>query len=243
MERKKHSVILSILFWGAIQFLSANNGKAIYNAYLSGNMSAWRFTIDNMTSKQSKAIPELIELVNYQYGYIGWAIGNNQRKLAETYLKAARKNLELIQDAEPSLYYSYKAAFIGFEIGLHKYKAPLIGFQTIELVKQAIEIDKTNPFALIEKGNILFYMPSIFGGSKKNALDYYLSAYQIMSNNTKYKTVNWNYLNVQVLIAKTYEELGFIHTAIAWYEKILSREPKFIWVKDDLYPKLLKKIT
>jgi hypothetical protein len=44
------------------------------------------------------------------------------------------------------------------------------------------------------------------------------------------------------MIATTYEELKLYPSAKHYLEKILKIEPDYKWVKDELYPKLLKKI-
>jgi tetratricopeptide (TPR) repeat protein len=82
-------------------------------------------------------------------------------------------------------------------------------------------------------------MPAVFGGSKKEALEHYLKAEQLMSRGDVKN--DWNYLSTLTLIAGAYETLGNYEKADACYRKILGISPQFSWVKNDLYPKFLLK--
>jgi Tfp pilus assembly protein PilF len=44
-------------------------------------------------------------------------------------------------------------------------------------------------------------------------------------------------------MAKAYDKIGHKTTAKAYYEKILALEPNFRWVRDELYPAILKETT
>ena len=57
-----------------------------------------------------------------------------------------------------------------------------------------------------------------------------------------WESVNWNYLSLLVVIGQTYTYLKDYASAQNVYENILNLEPGFLYVKDDLYPKLLKKM-
>ena len=50
-------------------------------------MSNWKIIIDKMESKPDKSEIFILELVNYQYGYIGWCLENDDKVQAKKYLK------------------------------------------------------------------------------------------------------------------------------------------------------------
>ena len=56
-------------------------------------------------------------------------------------------------------------------------------------------------------------------------------------------TNDWNYLSLLVTMAKAYDKIGQKNTAKAYYEKILALEPNFRWIRDELYPAILKETT
>jgi hypothetical protein len=243
MERSKYFVVLFVMLLSFTN-LKASYKSDIYNAYISNNMGKWKTTIDEMNQQQNKSYEFILELLNYQYGYIGWCIGNKKNKLAEEYLKLGQKNIQILEKSNYniSMVNSYKSAFYGFRIGLNKLQAPFIGPKSVECSKLAMKQDDKNPYGYIQFGNSEYYMPATFGGSKKVALEYYEKAEKIMELNPEQAKEDWNYLSLLTIIAQAYTELKYYKSAKAIYEKILRIEPNFLWVKNELYPELLKKI-
>jgi tetratricopeptide (TPR) repeat protein len=207
-------------------------------------MDLWESVIERMDAIQNKSDELLLELVNYQYGYIGYCLGFDKKEEAKKYLSIALKNIEILdkKNYNLSVVNSYKAAFYGFRIGLNPISAPVNGFKSIDCARTALKIDPEYYFAYIQNGNMKFYMPSALGGSKKVALEYYLKAKDIVEKDPEFISGNWNYLSLLVVIGQTYTYLKDYASAQNVYENILKLEPGFIYVKDDLYPKLLKKM-
>ncbi len=224
--------------------LKADYASAVYRSYINNNMTQWRKVIDEMSEVKGKSNEFLMELINYQYGYIAWCIGEGDRELAEKYLSEAENNLQEIENksVKLSLVYSYKSAFYAYRIGLNRLRAPFLGPRTVKFAQMAIEHDKENPYGYIQYGNSQFYMPAVFGGSKKVALQYFKTAEKLMESDQEKIKENWNYLNLLAFIAITYTEINDYAMAKAYYDKILKIEPDFLWVKDELYPALLNKI-
>ena len=214
---------------------------AIYNAYTSSNMTLWKKTMDSMHDQAAKTNEKELELLNYEYGYIGWSIGNKKTAEARKYIDRGQQRIDKLmqKNYKVSMLHAYKSAFYGFEIGLNKAKAPFWGRKSIDEAKRAVATDANNPFGYIQLGNIEFYMPAVFGGSKKKALGYYLKAEKLMTSGNVEN--DWNYLSTLTLIAGAYEELGNYEKAETYYLKILSISPQFTWVKNNLYPKFLSK--
>ncbi|MCG6189190.1 hypothetical protein [Maribellus maritimus] len=241
MERQKYifislSVLLTMNSW-------ASNKEKIYEAYISGNMKEWKTVIDQM-QRQSEKPPEfLIELVNYQYGYIGWCIGEDKNGEAKQTIKLAEENLEKLKNRNYSIseINAYKSALYGFKIGLSPIKATILGPKSLNHSKLAIEQDKTNPMGCIQYGNSQFYMPPVFGGSKKEAVEYFLKALRLMETEKAKTEDNWNYLSLLTQIAQSYEDIDETEKADSIYNKILETEPRFEYVKKELYPDFLKK--
>jgi hypothetical protein len=170
MTGSKHRLIFILLFLASLQ-IKASYRSEIYFAYIQNRMDLWKSVIERMDAIQNKSDELLLELVNYQYGYIGYCLGFDKKEEAKKYLSIALKN--------------------------------------IDCARTALKIDPEYYFAYIQNGNMKFYMPSALGGSKKEALEYYLKDYASAQN---------------------------------VYENILKLESGFLYVKDDLYPKLLRKM-
>jgi len=243
MERKNYLTLTILLLFGFLS-IYASNKTEIYKAYISNDMNLWKKTIDEMDQQKSKSNDVRLELLNYQYGYIAWCIGNKKSETAESYIELGEKNIQVLEKTNgyASFVNSYKSAFYGYKIGLNKLKAPFIGPKSVECAKMAMKQDANNPYGYIQYANSQFYMPAVFGGSKKIALDYYTKAKNLMEINHQKIIQDWNYLSLLSMIAKTYTELKNFNQAKLCYEKILKIEPDFLWVKNELYPDLLKKI-
>lgn len=244
MEGKKHRLMTTIvlLLWTTLIF--ADNRSDIYSAYITNRMEQWKNVIDRMASSASKNNDFLLELVNYQYGYIGYCLGFEKEKEAREYLSLAEKNVAVLERAgyRPEVLNAYRSAFYGFRISLSKISAPVNGPKSLSYAKKAIEQDSENYFGYVQYGNAHFYMPAAFGGSKQVAFENFDRARKIMEKDPSLTNGNWNYLSLLVTIAQAHTYLGDYEKARAEYENILKLEPGFLYVKNDLYPKLLARM-
>jgi Tfp pilus assembly protein PilF len=105
-----------------------------------------------------------------------------------------------------------------------------------------MSIDENNPLGYVQYANTLFYTPDFLGGSKKGALENFRKALVLMERDKEEIKDDWNYLNLLTVIAQSYEKTGNNELADACYQKIITIEPNYDWVKNELYPQFLKKI-
>lgn len=240
MERKKYILIFCLLVcaWTAV---TASDRAVIYNAYITGDMEQWKTVIDKMEIRKSTEEGFLAELVNFQYGYIGWCMGNRKSKTAAGYLEKAEKNLSVLEKEKKyeSLVNAYRSAFYGFRLGMSPLKAPVLGPKSVESAKKAVRLDEKNPLGYIQLGNCYFYMPVIFGGSKTTALEHYKKAQKLLEEGEV--AGDWNYLSLLTIIGQAYQDSGDLTQAKQYYDKALKTEPDFTWVKNVLLPGLVKK--
>jgi len=236
LERKIGILIFWFLTFSTISMASEKN--QIYAAYISGNMGIWKETIDKMEQKKSTSDGAILELVNYQYGYIGWAMGVERHNEARHYLELAEKHLERLgkRGYSPASVFAYRSALYGFRIGLNRFQAPILGPRSVSQAKSAVETDPENPLGYIQLGNAEYYMPAVFGGSKTKALGYFLKAKSLMEAQKGGIQNDWNYLSLLTLIAQVYIDLSEKEKAKKLYEEILKIEPEFLWVKNELFP-------
>jgi tetratricopeptide (TPR) repeat protein len=244
MERAKHRVVIFILIIMCCSELIGSYRSETYHAYVNNKMDIWKNVIDRMNTVPDKSNEFILELVNYQYGYIGYCLGNDKKGEAKVYLELAQKNVDLLEKRQfrLSLVNAYNSAFCGFRIGINVLTAPYNGLKSMEYAKTAVELDSENYLGFVQYGNIQFYMPKSFGGSKKEGIGYFIKAREILEKDPSNTMENWNYLSVLILIGQSYYYLNEFDSAKAVYENILSLEPGFIYVRDELYPQLLKKM-
>jgi tetratricopeptide (TPR) repeat protein len=244
MERTKHRIIFCLFLLIGFSGIYASDRSEIYYAYVNNRMDQWENVIDRLEAVKFKSNEQLLELVNYQYGYIGYCIGFKKKDKARKYLGLAEKNIEILEKSnyKPSDIHAYKCAFYGFKIGLNIFSAPVNGKKSLEHGEAAIKLGKDNYFAHIQYGNMQFYRPAAFGGSKKEGMEYFLKAKEMLEKNPSDLVGNWNYLSLLVIIGQSYTYIDDLNSAKAIYEKILKVEPSFLYVKTELYPDLLKKM-
>ncbi len=244
MENKINMLPVAVLLLVLSQDIFADNRSEIYSAYLSNRMEVWKNVIDRMEASGAKNNEFLLELVNYQYGYIGYCLGFNKEKEARSYLNLAEKNVSILEKAgyRIPVLNAYRAAFYAFRISLSTISAPFNGPKSLNSAKKAVGLDSKNYFGYTQLGNAYFYMPASFGGSKKIAFENFNKARELMEKDPSLTRGNWNYLSLLVTIAQSYTYLEEYEKAKAEYENILKIEPDFIYVKDDLFPKLLAKM-
>jgi tetratricopeptide (TPR) repeat protein len=244
MEGKGNKLITALLMLLLSVRIFADSRSEIYSAYINNRMEIWKNVIDRMEATGSKSNENLMELINYQYGYIGYCLGFNKEKEAQRYLSAAEKNLSVLEKAGYKLpvLHAYRSAFYGFRISLSKISAPVNGPRSINHAKKSTELDSENYFGYVQMGNAYFYMPQAFGGSKKIAFQNFNKARNLMEKDISLIKGNWNYLSLLVTIAQSHAYLEEYEKAKAEYENILKLEPGFLYVKNDLYPELLEKM-
>lgn len=249
MERKKYILIVFLLLVGLGLSAQSKYDNAIYDSYVKGDMIGWQQIIklaerDVVSEKPdgfSYKTPLRVSLINYYYGYSGWLISQKENKKVMEYIKKGEQYIDDILDKEPdnATFLAYKAAFKGFRIAVSNFKAIYLGMQSMNLAKKAYDIDPNNVRVLIEMGNILFYSPSFAGGDKKKGLEFYENAVKELEN-SGLTVNNWQYLSLLTSITHAYYESGLKKEALKAYEKANSVEPYFLWIKENLYPKILK---
>lgn len=235
-------VILLLFTWIYSGQLNAQSSykSEIYQAFISGDMVKWKHVLDKMDKIPNKNNEQLLQLVNFQYGYIGWCLGVKREKEAATYLNKAESHLSKLekQAYQSSTVLAYKSLFLGFQIMQSPIKATLLGMKCLSYSDKAYKLDNKNVFATIQQGNLWYYKPKILGGSVKEALVYYHKAEKLMEAGDDENLKDWNYLNLLATIAKSYQLIGQPKKQAEYIQKALKVEPDFSWIKSDKRPAL-----
>ena len=213
----------------------------IYKAYVEDRMSLWRSTLLNMEYEYQNNPDDalLYDILLGHYGLIGYYLGTDHEDKAKKMLEKAEPYLDIMynRDDYEARAKLFEAAFNGFRIGLRPLRGVSLGPKSATLIDDALEIDPSYPRGYIEKGNHMYYAPSMFGGSKSKAIEHYKKAIDMleegMANNHR-----WLYLNTLTVLAEAYNETGSSEKAIAILEKALTFEPDFHWVKEELLPSM-----
>lgn len=236
MERKNYILISALVI--PLLLFSATPAGLVYDAYISGNMKQWQRVLTEAQRNTRPTAVQRLERVNFQYGYIAWCIGNKKYTEAKEWIPRMEADLEQLEKSktELSTVYAYKAAMYGYRIGVNKLQAPFLGPKSRDFAEKSIKTDPSNPLGHQQYGNIQFYTPFLFGGSKENAATHLLKALHLMETRPKQLEWNWNYLSLLTSIAELYYETGDRAKAIAYLKKTLKAEPGYQWVKNELLP-------
>lgn len=235
------------LFVFVVSFGSANAQSGykpiIYKAYVNGDMNKWASVIFTIEKENPTSVEKKTELISYYYGYIGFLLGTKKYETAQKYMTKGEKIIDelLKTNSKNATLYAFKGSFIGFRIGISRFKAITLGSESSANVNKAYQLDPQNVQAIVDKGNALYHTPKLFGGDKKESLKLFLKGAKLLETN-HHTEDNWFYLNVLTLVARNYESLEQYEQAKLTYEKILHFESDYKWVKNELYPALKAKM-
>lgn len=217
----------------------------IYRAYVEGRMDRWKVTMDEMAREVARTqnLQLMYELTETQYGYIGYCLSVKQKDEAAAVLEQADRQIEILLErgGADARVYSLKGAFYGFRIQLQPMRVPFWGRRSQEANQRALELGPSEPQAWMEKANIAYYKPAIFGGSKTEAVPLYAKAVRLFESSPERVRDNWIYLNCLAGLGIAYEETDQPEKAGEVYRKLLQMEPGFKWVRDELYPQFREK--
>jgi tetratricopeptide (TPR) repeat protein len=220
-----------------------NFDDKLYHCYISSDMVEWQKVIVDLEKELdvTKSSDIEFQLLHAQYGFIGFLLGSKRTSMAEEYIPKADLHIASLLKTNPDWaeVIALEAAIIAYKISISPYKVVFLGPRSIRLLDNALELAPTNVYVLIEKGNYKHYAPSFVGGNPKEAIIFYQKA--ISNLNASNQTRTWWYLNTLTQIALAAEKAKDYKLASKTYREILALEPNFKWVKDYLYPQLLKK--
>ncbi len=211
----------------------------IYHAYVYGKMHQWEEAATKMKQQYQEAPSDalLYDLLLAQYGLIGHYLEEDMDKKAEEQLAEAEGFLKDLEQAEEYKvqHLLFEASCKAFHIQLRPRRGMRLGPRSEKLIDEALELDNSYPRGHLEKGNMLFHAPRLFGGSKKKSTEHYAKAIALWDK-TLPDNHRWLYLSTLVSLAKAQKETGDLDQAIATLEKALEHEPDFKWVRDELLP-------
>ena len=223
-------------FWLSAQL----KHELMFQAYLSGDLTYWG---DALTSTESNDMPldVLRQVTNYEYGYIAWCMDKKNTNEAKKNLEKFAQHIDRLEvlGEKQSTILVYRSAFNAYSLFFNKWKMATYASNAINYTNKAVEQDGNNPLALSLKGNVEFFTPKMFGGSKKTALEFYEKAITAFENQKAIEN-NWNYIATMLCYAQAFEKLGETEKAIEVCQKILKIAPTFVYVRDVYYPQLLK---
>lgn len=220
-----------------------NYDQRLYLAFVSGNMADWEkvlVELDALVAKSPTAANRF-RLLHAQYGYIGYLLGVKQTDKAKRLIEKAEvhaNHLARVPDYR-STANALQAALLAYRISISPYKAPFLGPKSASLIDEALALSPTNYYALIEKGNARHYAPAIVGGNPTEAVELYRKAIELIEKEYPTgKPKTWWYINTYTQMGLAAQKAGNKNLAKKIYQTILTMEPNYKWVKEELLPKV-----
>lgn len=217
--------------------------QRLYRSFITGDMTDWAKVLNEMElDLQKNPTPQnRFTLLHAQYGYIGYLLGIKQTDKAKKLIDMAEQNAEQLQrvTAYKSTAYALHAALIAYRISISPYKAPFLGPKSSSLIDQALALSPSNTYAIIEKANARHYAPSVVGGNPIEAVELYEKVLKLLreSNGGEHPRTWW-YFNAYTQMGLAAQKSGNKTLAKKIYHNILSIEPNYKWVRDELMPKV-----
>lgn len=112
-----------------------------------------------------------------------------------------------------------------------------------ELLDEADALPGSNPRSLLIRGIMLLNTPAAFGGSPEKAVENFSKAVEMYAGVKKDSPITWGHVETLAWLGQAYQRLNMNDKAKETYEKALSIEPEFAWVKEMLLPALSKEKT
>jgi tetratricopeptide (TPR) repeat protein len=219
--------------------------RQIYKGYVSSSLSDWQEGI-RLMEKIRKTRSDDFEL-SYQlglayYGLIGYC---NSTKNCTDLLQKIEQAQELVKKLlqkypESSSYSALMGGLIAMEIEQKPTQMIFLGPTCTRYINESVSKAPENPIAWVEKGNLRYHSPGIFGGDRKEAIACFERAINLFDKYPSLKKNSWQYLHAWAWLGKAYLEEGKQEEARKVFQKVLKIEPDFLWVKNELLPSLRK---
>jgi len=141
-------------------------------------MKKWESVILILEKQNPESISGKLELISYYYGYIGYLLGIKNYDLASKYIDKGDKLIAQVLKQAPknATAYAFKGSFIGFRIGMSRFKAITLGPESNKNIAQALKLEPANIQAIVDNANVLYHTPRLFGGDKSHSLKLFLKS-------------------------------------------------------------------
>lgn len=236
---KNYLIKTFLLVFPTIALAQFNDAK-MYQAYLTQNMDVWEQSLNEAYTIPKPTVRQLEKIVNYEYGYIAARLDEKNKNEAQRVMDKMAAHIKLLEENhfDAAMISVYRSSLCAYSYKLNVWDLSSVS-KCIDYIEKAYAESPNNPMVVSLKGNIDFYRPSFFGGSKKRALFNFEKALKLFEKKNL-TTNNWNYIATFLAMAQAYEKSGEKEKAILTCKKILEVSPNFAYVKNVYYPKLMK---
>lgn len=220
----------------------AQGDPSSYHAYLNSNLKeVWEKEVKEKTAAAKNDKQTQFDLALSQYGLLSATMANQDEDMFDEYYDDTVDNLEEIIKAnkgwgEPKALLS---AVYGLKMGYSPMMGMFLGPKSGSLMEKAKEQSPQSPLVVKLYANSKFFTPEMFGGDLDEAISSYKKCLQLYESHPSQLKNNWMYLDALAFAGQAYLKKGEKEKAKQLFEKALTIEPEFMWVKQVLLPKAL----
>ncbi|MFC2104541.1 tetratricopeptide repeat protein [Bacteroidota bacterium] len=229
--------------------LSAQNDKLkeledkAYTAYVKSSVFMWKqidLEADKILKKDDTPVKNKIRAAKLKYGLLYTCLSNEDQETYEKYLDNTVNIIETLlkENPESSELHALNAAVMSVQMGFSPMKGMTLGAESGKHIGEALSLDASNPLAWRQNASSKYFTPKMFGGDINEAIKHYEHAIQLYEKNNLIN--DWIYLDALAWLGIAYQDTKQPEKAKATFEKALSIEPEFTWVKNSLLPSLIK---
>ena len=215
----------------------------LYDLFIQQKIPQWGAVLSKMSADKSCGTLEgCHEILCGYYGLVGHLVDKKKKDEAQAYLKTALALSENYLKMYPNdaRFKALHANLIGLKIALSPMRAATLASGMLSSAKTSYKLAPGDSWVSILYGNILFYMPGIFGGDKEEGLECYQRARRSMEKDISTNGHHWLYVQLLVTIGVVYEKSERYEQALAMYKTIMEKYPEYGFVKNTSYPRALK---
>ena len=210
----------------------------LYRAYLTTSQTLWNEAIDRIDRHDfDSKVEKLRYRTEAQSGLVIYALANEDETTFDQVIDPLKDDLKWLvkQDPRDARSHALLSSAYSAEIAFSPTKGMYLGSRSSKHIEQALSHQATSPMAWFQRASSKLFTPAMFGGSVEEAVDGFERAVAYYEAEAASET-NWRYLNALAWLGLAYEKTGETASAIKVYEKALTVEPDFGWVKYALLP-------
>ncbi|MCU0420848.1 MAG: tetratricopeptide repeat protein [Cyclobacteriaceae bacterium] len=219
--------------------------QLMYQAYLQRSQSLWTKALETQQAESKTAptdFPKQLRLAFVYSSLLNGSMAMPDEDFFDAHVDAAKKLTKKLIDQNPK---SGEAAAIlsgiyGNEMGYSPMKGMMLGSKSSSLAEKATVLEPASPLVWRVYANSKFYTPAAFGGDMKEAVKALEKCVALFEKSDQPLASNWMYLDALAFLGQAYQKTGDHAKAIASYEKALTVEPHFEWIKKALLPSARK---
>lgn len=214
--------------------------EKLYNLFIEQKIPQWSGVLSQMSADKScETLDGRHEILCGYYGLVGHLVDKKRKTEAQSNLKTALDLAEKYQKLYPhdARFKALYANLLGLKIALSPLRATTLAPNMLSSAREAYKMAPDDSWVSILYGNILFYMPGMFGGDKAQGLTCYQHARRSMEKNLSANAHNWLYVQLLVTIGVVNEKNAHYEQALAIYKNIMDKYPDYAFVRNVLYPR------